>query len=163
FSRRSSRANAAGDSTPASTVCRNLPYQRVIRCAGRSAGGPGNRLPAVGGWLTTPGAPLRVLLVEDDDAYAALVDDELAGGGAVRLCRVTTLLAAEQALRRESFDALLLDLTLPDSEGLDTVQRAVAAAAGVPIVVLTSRDDEAAALEAVQRGADDYLLKSQAQ
>ena len=57
---------------------------------------------------------------------------------------------------------LLLDLSLPDSDGVETVERATAAADGVPIVVLTSRDDSAAALEAVHRGADDYLLKSQA-
>jgi two-component system, cell cycle sensor histidine kinase and response regulator CckA len=108
------------------------------------------------------GAPLRVLLVEDDDAYAALVGAELGAAGDVLLRRVSTLLAAEEALRLEAFDALLLDLSLPDSEGVETVERATAAADGVPIVVLTSRDDSAAALEAVHRGADDYLLKSQA-
>jgi len=105
---------------------------------------------------------LRVLLVEDDDAYATLVGAELRAQAGIQLSRVSTLAAAHEALAGGGFDALLLDLGLPDSEGVATVERLHAVAGGVPIVVLTSRDDDAAAIDSVQRGAEDYLLKSQA-
>ncbi len=56
-------------------------------------------------------------------------------------------------------DAVLLDLNLPDSQGLDTLDRLYAAAGGVPIVVLTAHDDDQLAVQAVQHGAQDYLVK----
>jgi two-component system, cell cycle sensor histidine kinase and response regulator CckA len=110
-----------------------------------------------------PDAPLRVLLVEDDDAYAGLLSKELE---AVRvplwLRHVTSLDAALGALGDAPPDAILLDLGLPDSAGAATVARVHAAAPAVPIVVLTSHDDEAMALQAVKHGADDYLVKGSA-
>jgi len=70
-------------------------------------------------------------------------------------------LMAEAAARldREPFDAILLDLSLPDSSGIDTVAQVNAVAPGVPIVVMTGLDDEAAAIEAVRKGAQDFLIK----
>jgi putative nucleotidyltransferase with HDIG domain len=58
-------------------------------------------------------------------------------------------------------DAVLLDLSLPDSHGLDTLSKTYSQAAGVPILVLTGLDNEALGLEAVQNGAQDYLVKGQ--
>jgi PAS domain S-box-containing protein len=106
--------------------------------------------------------PLRVLLVEDDDDYAAMIGRDLAGSDiAVGVERVKTLGGAIEALSAGSFDVVLLDLSLPDSEGLETLDRLHAAVAGVTIIVLTSQDASALALQAVQHGAQDYLLKSE--
>jgi two-component system, cell cycle sensor histidine kinase and response regulator CckA len=110
-----------------------------------------------------PNSPLHVLLVEDDDAYAALLASDLdAIQARMDVRRVASMLAAEQALRAAPVDAILLDLGLPDSVGIDTVERMHALAPGVPIVVVTAHDDEAVALQAVQQGADDYLVKGSA-
>jgi PAS domain S-box-containing protein len=64
----------------------------------------------------------------------------------------------EQLAQHEA-DVVLLDLRLPDSEGLATLQQARAAASGVPVIVLTGQGDDALALRAVQEGAQDYLVK----
>jgi signal transduction histidine kinase len=105
--------------------------------------------------------PIRVLLVEDDDAYATFLHTQLSGlSASIRLERVSTLTAAIAALDGAKFDAVLLDLGLPDSFGLETFDRLSAAASAVPIVVLTAHDDDAIAAQAVQRGAQDYLVKS---
>jgi signal transduction histidine kinase len=105
--------------------------------------------------------PLRVLLVEDDDAYAKLLHSQLGESSApIGLDRVSTLTAAVAALESGKFDAVLLDLGLPDSFGLETFDRLCAVANTVPIVVLTAHDDDAVAAQAVQRGAQDYLVKS---
>ena len=69
---------------------------------------------------------------------------------------------ATQRLRKERFDALLLDLSLPDTTGRDTFVRARVEAPDLPIVVLTGVDDEAVGLEAVRHGIQDYLIKGQA-
>jgi PAS domain S-box-containing protein len=68
---------------------------------------------------------------------------------------------AEVRLAGQAFDIVLLDPGLPDSQGIDSVRRAVAAAPHVPLVVLTGRDDESLALLALQAGAVDYLIKGQ--
>ncbi len=64
-------------------------------------------------------------------------------------------------LKAEPCDVLLLDLSLPDSQGLDTVARACEHAPQVPIIVLTGTADEAVGFEAIRRGAQDYLVKGQ--
>jgi light-regulated signal transduction histidine kinase (bacteriophytochrome) len=68
---------------------------------------------------------------------------------------------AEKELASAAFDIILLDPGLPDSQGIESVRRAHAAASRVPLVVLTGRDDESLALEALQAGAQDYLVKGQ--
>ena len=106
-------------------------------------------------------APIRVLLVEDDDAYALLVQRQLtASSESIALRRVSTLVDAVAAIDSGPADAVLLDLGLPDSFGLETVERLHGAAGAVPIIVLTAQDDDAIAVQAVQRGAQDYLVKS---
>ncbi|HEY0874174.1 MAG TPA: ATP-binding protein [Vicinamibacterales bacterium] len=105
--------------------------------------------------------PMRVLLVEDDRPYAALVGTELRGT-AVDVHHVTTLDAASRAVRGRNFDAILLDLGLPDSSGLHTIERMHGHALHIPILVLTSNADDRLGALAIQRGAQDYLVKSEA-
>lgn len=104
---------------------------------------------------------LRVLLVEDSPVDVALVTN-LLGLVTTPLIQVASAQRLDEALAllaRERFDVILLDLMMPDSAGLDALDRVSAQAADVPIVVLTGVDDESVALEALRRGAEDYLLK----
>lgn len=103
---------------------------------------------------------IRVLLVEDNpsDAYLVRALLEVAQRPSVVLTEAECLGDGLEALRRERFDVILLDLFLPDARKLDAVKR-VRAETTTPIVVLTARDDEHLAIEAVQTGAQDYLLK----
>ena len=68
---------------------------------------------------------------------------------------------AEEHLAEHAVDIILLDLGLPDAQGLEAVRRAHAAAPRVPLVVLTGLDDESLAAQALQEGAQDYLIKGQ--
>ena len=68
---------------------------------------------------------------------------------------------AEKHLAKHAVDIILLDLGLPDAEGLEAIRRARAAAPRIPLVVLTGLDDESLAAQALQKGAQDYLIKGQ--
>ena len=109
----------------------------------------------------TAGRPLRVLLVEDDDAHARLAVDWLAldGQGGFEIRRVDRLSAGLAALAAEPVDAILLDLSLPDSDRIDTFRSVRAHTPATPVVVMTGIGDDALALQAVQEGAQDYLVK----
>jgi two-component system, cell cycle sensor histidine kinase and response regulator CckA len=104
---------------------------------------------------------IRVLLVEDNPGDARLFAELLrdAGAGQWNLTQVDRLAHALDRLKREPFDVVLLDLSLPDADGLDTLIRVHTEAPKVPIVVLTGHDDEALAVRAVRAGAQDYLVK----
>jgi signal transduction histidine kinase len=106
---------------------------------------------------------IRILLVEDNPADALLLKHTLSetDGGRFAVTHVELMAEARQLLAAEPFDTILLDLSLPDSHGLRTVEQVNAAAPGVPIVVLTGLDDESTAIEAVRRGAQDFLVKGQ--
>ncbi len=106
---------------------------------------------------------MKVLLVEDSAADARLVLELLADAHAssVNLVHASGLSAALERLASETFDAVLLDLGLPDARGLDALEPVLAAAPEVPVVVLSGQRDERLAVEAVQHGAQDYLLKGQ--
>jgi phosphoserine phosphatase RsbU/P len=106
---------------------------------------------------------LSILLVEDNPADARWFQEELQDSGPpwCELSHVGTLAAAIQRVGVGGIDAVLLDLSLPDAHGTDTVSRMRAAAPGLPIVVLTGLDDEQTALRAVKEGAQDYLIKVQ--
>lgn len=108
---------------------------------------------------------VRVLLIEDNPVDAQLTQDILAEWANDRfdLTRVGTLSEGLARLARDRFDAVLLDLSLPDAQGLNTVTQVLATSPGIPIVVLTGYDDQELALQAVQQGAQDYLVKGQAQ
>jgi signal transduction histidine kinase len=107
---------------------------------------------------------LKVLLVEDSPSDAALLQEALTqnGLGHFTFTHAETLTEAIQYLNATSFDVLLLDLSLPDSTGQQTLFRARAAAPHLPIVVLTSVEDETVGLDAVRHGIQDYLIKGQA-
>ena len=109
---------------------------------------------------TTGAGTLKILLVEDNPGDARLVRemlaDESSGSEVVDVGRLSDGL---QRLGREKFDAILLDLSLPDSQGLDTLVKLQANVTGVPLVVLTGLEDEALAARALRQGAQDYLVK----
>jgi two-component system, cell cycle sensor histidine kinase and response regulator CckA len=110
--------------------------------------------------MPTTTSPLRVLLVEDDDAYARMLQTMIGPAGPLSLQRVSTLSGALCAIENDAIDAILLDLGLPDSFGIDTVDRLrELVGERIPIVVLTSRDDDEIGVQAVHRGAQDYLIK----
>ncbi len=105
-------------------------------------------------------ATFRVLLVEDDDPFANFIATQLKAASVIAsLHRARTLAAALSTIETAPVDAILLDLGLPDSSGLDTLDRVCAAAPHIPIVVLTAHDDDTTAIFAMQRGAQDYLVK----
>ena len=109
------------------------------------------------------GAPgLKVLLVEDNPADARLVREMLKESHRpVELTHAPRLRDALECLRTQGFNAILLDLNLPDSEGMNTFLRARAEAMHAPIVVLTGLADEEVAARAVREGAQDYLVKAE--
>lgn len=111
--------------------------------------------------MTEP--PTRVLLVEDNPGDARLIEEELAEAApsAFDLTWVERLKDGLSTLEEDGTDVVLLDLSLPDSTGLDTVQRVHDASPGAPIVVLTGFEDEALGTRAVRGGAQDYLVKDQ--
>jgi diguanylate cyclase len=105
-------------------------------------------------------APVRVLLVEDNPGDARLVEILLSETRQeFDVKHVGTLGEALDELDRPPFEVVLLDLSLPDSAGLQTVERMRRAAPQLPLVVLSGRDDEEVALQALQSGAEDYLVK----
>jgi serine phosphatase RsbU (regulator of sigma subunit) len=102
---------------------------------------------------------MRVLLVEDDDGDALIVEEELELSGArVDLGRARTLGEAEAA-DLAGYDCALLDLNLPDADGLDGLRRLRELAPDLAVLVLTGLDDERRGVEAVAAGAQDYLVK----
>ena len=105
--------------------------------------------------------PIRVLLVEDNPGDQRLVRETLrdCGAGAFELECVGSAARCVESLAVKAPDVLLLDLTLPDSSGLETVDLVRAHAPGLPVLVLTGLEREDWGLEAVRRGAQDYLLK----
>lgn len=105
---------------------------------------------------------LHILLVEDSTAYANYIREELTSGeGVFTVSHADRIRAALVLLRAGGIDVILLDLGLPDSDGLATVHRVVEAGGGIPIIVLSSLDDPGLATAAVQAGAQDYLVKSE--
>ena len=105
---------------------------------------------------------LHILLIEDNPAEAFLLQESLAQvSRPPDVIHADNLDSALRYLKENSIDAILLDLALPDSEGLATLERANAAADYLPIIVLTGLEDEAVAIEAVRKGAQDYLIKGQ--
>jgi diguanylate cyclase (GGDEF)-like protein/PAS domain S-box-containing protein len=105
----------------------------------------------------------RLLLVEDNLGDARLLREMLNENDSLstEFVHVTCMSEAEAHLAAGAVDIILLDLGLPDAQGLGTIWRAHTAAPGVPLVVLTSLDDESLAVQALQQGAQDYLIKGQ--
>lgn len=106
---------------------------------------------------------IKVLLIEDNDVDAQLTQDLLSEWSTeeFQVVRATTLAEGLSLLSRERFDAMLLDLSLPDAFGLPTVREVHASSPTIPIVVLSGVSDQSLALQAVRQGAQDYLVKGQ--
>jgi signal transduction histidine kinase len=106
-------------------------------------------------------AATRALLIEDNPDDACLLGEALneARDASIELVHVEQLTEAANLLKATAFDVILLDLSLPDSQGIETVLRIQAAAPAIPIIVLTGLDDDNIALQAVRAGAQDYLVK----
>jgi len=107
---------------------------------------------------------IQVLLVEDDTVDGRLVKRILASRSqpvefAVELAE--SLSAAIDCLENREYDIVLLDLRLPDSSGIETVQKVSKVNPRIPIVVLTGLDDEETGILAIKNGATDYIVKSQ--
>lgn len=107
---------------------------------------------------------IHILLVEDNQDYAYVLKTRFSTvkNPIFDIEHVENLQAGIESLAQKKFDAILLDLMLPDSRGLDTFLRLHTHAPAVPIVVLTGVEDEAMGLEAVRRGAQDFLAKRKA-
>ncbi len=107
--------------------------------------------------------PVQVLLIEDNPGDARLLREMLNEPGSFRaeLTHVECLSDALLHLRTSLPLVILLDLGLPDAHGLDAVRQVHAAAPNVPLVVLTGLDDASLATQALQEGAQDYLVKGQ--
>ncbi len=112
---------------------------------------------------------VNILLVEDNLAEARLLQEVLKGtlfrrfnlAHVKRLGEAISLLerSGSEELQTDHFDVVLLDLTLPDSQGLASLDLLIQHAPSLPIVVLTNTNDEELAVEAVRHGAQDYLVK----
>ncbi len=106
--------------------------------------------------------PLQVLVVEDNASDALLLQQMFSkDGGSFQLTHMLRMSDAQAHLAKSGVDIILLDMDLPDGQGLDIVRRAQAVAPGVPVIVLTGLDDEELAADAMKEGAQDYLIKGQ--
>ncbi|MBM4258271.1 MAG: response regulator [Deltaproteobacteria bacterium] len=112
--------------------------------------------------MTTPGQPLRILMIEDTVGDAQFFRQTLgAEAVAIEIDVHERLATGLQALKTRPYDIVLLDLHLPESQGVQTFITLREQAPEVPIVVMTSTTDEAIETQAIQLGAQDYFLKWQ--
>lgn len=105
---------------------------------------------------------IRILLVEDDPGDARLLVEMLNGSGGdaeLRVDRCEDMKACLERVAGTTYDLLLLDLGLPDSQGLETFRRLSQRVEDTPIVILSGLDEEAMAVAALQEGAEDFLPK----
>ena len=106
-----------------------------------------------------PGAnPLRVLIVDDEPAILRFLRAGLSGQGFI-VSEAASGKAALDAIRRNAADLIVLDLGLPDLDGLDVIRSVRDEGFAAPIIVLSSRDDEGTKVMALDLGADDFIVK----
>ena len=112
--------------------------------------------------LTPP--VLRILLVEDSRSEAVYIERTLTRGGpyVCKIIKAYTIAMATAMLEAQEFDVVLMDLRMPDSTGFSGLHAVQAVAPKVPIVILTSIDDEETERTAMENGAQDYMLKERA-
>jgi diguanylate cyclase (GGDEF)-like protein/PAS domain S-box-containing protein len=106
---------------------------------------------------------IEILLIEDDRGYARLIIEmtKSVKGANIVVSHAPLLMEGISVLAEKKIDLVLLDLTLPDSEGIETFLRLKGVVPEVPIVVLTGREDEGLAVTCVKQGAQDYLFKTE--
>jgi diguanylate cyclase (GGDEF)-like protein len=107
--------------------------------------------------------PMRVLVVEDNAADVRLIREMFCkeNPASFKITHVSTMREAVIHIAKGEVDIVLLDLDLPDAFGLESVRRAHTAAPKIPLIVLTSLDNEELPFEALKAGAQDYLIKGQ--
>lgn len=108
--------------------------------------------------MTAGSGPLRILVVDDEPAILRFLRVGLGGQGYL-VSEVESGQSALDAVRQRRADLVVLDLGLPDIDGLEVIRRIRNMGSSVPIIVLSSRDDEAAKVAALDLGADDYVTK----
>jgi two-component system, OmpR family, KDP operon response regulator KdpE len=108
--------------------------------------------------VSSAAAPLRILVVDDEPAIRRFLRAGLTAQGYV-ITEVDKGLAAVEVVRRNGTDLVVLDLGLPDIDGLEVIRRIRETGSVLPIVVLSIRDDEAGKVQALDLGADDYVTK----
>lgn len=111
--------------------------------------------------MSQPLPHLKLLLIEDNPGDARLIEEMLSEseGALFELTHVVRLVTGFARLATEQFDVCLLDLSLPDSQGLKTFIRLHAKAPYLPIVILSGLDDDSIAAQTMREGAQDYLVK----
>ena len=102
--------------------------------------------------------PLRVLVVDDEPAILRFLRAGLSAQG-FSVSEAETGRLALDAVRREAADLVVLDLGLPDMDGLDVIRTIRTSGSTIPIIVLSSRDDEGSKVAALDLGADDFVTK----
>jgi two-component system KDP operon response regulator KdpE len=108
--------------------------------------------------VSSAAAPLRILVVDDEPAIRRFLRAGLTAQGYV-ITEVDKGLPAVEVVRRNGTDLVVLDLGLPDIDGLEVIRRIRETGSVLPIVVLSIRDDEAGKVQALDLGADDYVTK----
>lgn len=108
-------------------------------------------------------AAVRILAVEDSEGDLELLRYTLrqVRGERFELTNAKTLMAGLETMSGGPYDVVMLDLNLPDSHGMETVQQTLAAADTLPVIVFTGVEDEGLGVEAVRLGAQDYLVKGE--
>jgi PAS domain S-box-containing protein/putative nucleotidyltransferase with HDIG domain len=146
----------------ASALCKNAAFAALAK---RYLDDPvlAHHRQAPAGWSRAVSEPLRVLVVEDNPADVDLIRKMLPETGLVsfRIESVSRLSTAVARLKAGAFDLVLLDLGLPDSQGLGTFLKLRGAAPDVAVVVFTGNEDQELGVTAVRDGAQDYLIKGQ--
>ncbi|KHE91184.1 MAG: GGDEF domain-containing response regulator [Candidatus Scalindua rubra] len=104
---------------------------------------------------------IKILYVEDEIDHAILIGEFIKEIKDVHyeMTHVQQLEEALLELDNDRYDIVMLDMSLPDKQGLDTVTAVCERAPEIPVVVMTSMDDESMAIKALQRGAEEYLVK----
>jgi DNA-binding response OmpR family regulator len=109
------------------------------------------------------GENIKILLIEDNSGDAYLIEDHLEefADFSYELKRVGTLNEGLNILKGQPFDVILLDIVLPDSDGVNTFFRIHNQNSSIPIILLIELDDETIGSYAVEKGAKDFLVKGQ--
>ena len=104
---------------------------------------------------------IKVLLIEDNPGDARLIKEMLndSDNFNFELKCVDRLSAGLECLNKRNINLILLDIFLPDSSGLNTIERIIAKSAGIPVVIITGIEDETLAIESLKKGIQDYLIK----
>lgn len=108
--------------------------------------------------MTANANPLRVLVVDDEPAILRFLRTGLSAQGFI-VSEAEAGLAALDSIRRDAVDLVVLDLGLPDMDGFDVIRQVREGGCAIPIIVLSSRDDESSKVAALDLGADDFVTK----